>query len=419
MSNNGNNNNNNGARRQREQRARARPREPREPGGLQISRLPGPPSNLVKTSVPVHDAVENWSDLLFDPFSARAEGVYTPLSTTLVPCPSSKVRNYGTTGFTMPAGHVVATMYFYPSGSLTVDGLQGFGTNALVTPPTVQQFGPMLDGTNQLTQLAAAGMLTTDIGTPIQKTTPPVGVTMTAMPWDTLKNPFTIPTLTSDVKFKLTAFGVRISFVGKLTDTEGFVDFYNPYHWTGTPDDPKDLSSLRRDPSHRREYFSNKRTHTFVWHPNCESASYASQDRVTLFNPADKVSRFMLQVSGVEAGDKFEVEYIGFQEFTGHPAISTNTPSPITPDLVHVANAIPEMKGKMNRGASNGRRTNLAQHVAAQKVMASKALTVALPSNVRSAPTADRPSKVLQHITQGAGTAMKVASTLLPLLALL
>jgi hypothetical protein len=37
--------------------------------------------------------------------------------------------------------------------------------------------------------------------------------------------------------------------------------------------------------------------------------------------------------------------------------------------VVHVANAIPDLRGKMNKGATNGPTSTLAQHVAASKAM--------------------------------------------------
>jgi hypothetical protein len=376
--------------------------------GLNVTRIPKAP-NLKKAVVPVHDSVTNWSDLLADPFSAPSEGVYPPISNDMVPCPSTKVRNYGTTSLNLAGSDTQVAMWFYPTGSITIDGLQGFSLNN--TNPTQNNcFGPILDA--GLTQdFASAGVyVAAPIGVAFQ-TAPPIATTVTPMPWDSLSNPFLIPDKPSDVKFKCTAFAVRVTYDGKLSDTEGYVDYYNPYAWTGTVGVVRSMESLRRDPSHRRAYFANKRTHTFVWHPNCESSTYSTIDKVAPFASNDKVSRFMLRIGGVAAGDKIEVEYIGFQEFTGHPAVATNTPSPITKDLVHVANAIPELKGQMNSGASGGKKTTLAQHVAAQKVISHPEV---FPQHKNQ-----NHGSVLSQIAKGASTAASIAEDVLPLLSLL
>jgi hypothetical protein len=349
----------------------------RQLNGLNVSRIKSQP-NITKATIPVAGTVMAWSDLLRDPFGAASEGVYPPITNDVVPCPSTKVRNYGTTSITVQSLTVGTipqgiAFWFYPGGRNNNGRLTGFQCQPSNTStPQNSQFGPILDGEDDATSRATAGVYTVILNTSPVITTMPLDQSATqqivGMPWDELENPFSIPSTNSDVQFKITALGVRITYVGKLADTEGFVDFYNPYDWSGTPGDPREMNSLRRDPSHRRGYFSNQRTHTFVWHPNCESSTYGLID-VNPITLGSVPSRFMMQVGGVEKGDKFEVEYIGFQEFKGPRAVATNTPSPVADDMLHVANAIPALKGKMNKGASNGPTSTLEQHVQASKML--------------------------------------------------
>lgn len=358
------------------------------PRGLNVTKMPQKPQ-IRKAKVPVSDKVKAWSDLLANPFTAPSAGVYPPISNDVVPCPSTKVRNYGTETIVVQDYTAGGTtegfgMWFWPEGRIGGDGdnsiLNGFTVAAAqidASSATYRQFGPTLSGENpgSINGLGAAAGVWTPINAsnPLLYTTP--SATQAAAPtksfiWDDLINPFAIPAAESDVKFRNTAFAVRISYSGKLMDTEGYVDFFNPYAWTGTAALSRTLASLRRDPSHRRFYFSNQRTHTFVWHPNCESSTYAGIYRTADADLSRTPARFAMQVGGVIATDVFEIEYICFQEFTGHPAVPTNTPSPIAHDITHVANAIPELRGKMNKGASNGPTSTLAQHVAVSKLHA-------------------------------------------------
>jgi hypothetical protein len=356
-----------------------------------------------------------------DPFNAPSEGVYPPITNEVVPCPSTKVRNFGTQTYEVAAGETQAVFWCYPSGTLTEFGLEGGGIQIAQAVNTDSvQFGPVLtpDGTGSV--LSQRGVFSFFAAGPSTwvPTTAPLGGTGVGAPsqvrsavWDQLINPFAIPGSTSDVKFRCTAFAIRISYTGKLTDTEGFVDFYNPYAWTGTAQTQRDLSSLRRDPSHRRYYFGNQRTHEYVWHPNCESCSPVSINASNPFDCRQLISRFMFSIGGIAAGDIFEIEAIGFQEYTGHPAVPTNTPSPVATDVVHVANAIPQLQGTMNKGATGGKTHTLEQHVAAQKV-------ITADPKVTPHSGEDHESTV-SKISKGVSTAASFASDVLPLLSML
>lgn len=363
-------------------------RNPNNLRGLNVTAQPRKPA-IRKAKIPVSDSVDAWSDLLAHPFTAPSAGVYAPISGDVVPCPSTKVRNYGTQTVTcIDSGQNVGMTgfcaWFWPAGRLGATAGEGTPLNGFTcsvneleaSASTYGTFGPMLNGpaptlANRLG--AAAGVwtptnnvlqthFTVPTNTSAQNPTIPFA-------WDDLINPFSVPEKPSDVQFKCTAFAVRVTFDGPLQNTEGWVDFYNPYAWTGNPGGiSQSLASLRRDPSHRRCYFSNKRSFTFVWHPNCESSSYAQVYRTANAALGQTPARFIIEVGGLGQGDTIEVEYIGFQEFKGHPAVATNTPSPIAHDVVHVANAIPELRGKMNPGASEGPTSTLSQHVAASKL---------------------------------------------------
>lgn len=368
-----------------ERKPKKRDNNPAHLRGLNVSPMPRSPA-IRKAKIPVSDSVDAWSELLAQPFTAPSAGVYAPISNDVVPCPSTKVRNYGTKNvlvqnYTNGNATEGFAMHFFPSGSNAAGGetpLAAFTMAQSDIDPSAQKwrtFGPILEGIDPDIDNglgAAVGTIQPVNGTNSIVYTAPgatsAAAPLTTLPWDSLSNPFNIPTKTSDVQFKLTAFAIRISYSGRLQDTEGYVDFYNPYAWTGTGSEPKEVSSLRRDPSHRRCYFSNKRTYTFVWHPNCESCTYAAINRSDLLRAPDVPARFIAVVGGVQEKDEFNVEYIAFQEYKGHPAVPTNTPSPVAHDVVHVANAIPELRGKMNAGATEGPTSTLSQHVAVSKM---------------------------------------------------
>lgn len=389
--------------------------------GLNVTALPKTPTNYKSHQIPVHDTVQAWSDLMMNPFTADAEGVYSPISSKLIPDPSTKVRNYGTTSIPVATGADQVIMWFYPEGSIqpgsggAQEVLQGFAITGM--PTNITQMGPILSNLD-VSFSAGSGIIQqiSTAGAAIPKTQPYalgaaglIAGTTFGLPWDALTNPFAIPKDQSDTKFRCTAFGIRISYTGKLSDTEGYVDYYNPYKWSGVAGETVDMDSLRRDPSHRRKYFSNKRTHTFVWHPNQLAESYA--DIALNGDPIENcTSRTMLRIGGVTFGDKFELEYIGFQEFIGFMAVSTNSPAPVTKDTVHVANAIPEMHGRMNGGAGAAP-ISLAQHVAVQKA-------ITAPPQI-SPVSGESHEGALSKVVKGVSTGLKVAESVAPLLALL
>jgi hypothetical protein len=314
--------------------------------------MPKVPS-LRKPRVPVCSKVKKWSDLLKDPFAAPSGDVYCPITSNLIACPSTKVRNYGTANLD---GAEEMVGWLYPQGRASSVG--PFLSNAIVAGGLISsnqdsQVGPILK--NEAAPIALCGFVsrrTSALTVPF--TTSPAVQTgspkLDGLAWDALENPFEVPKAGGDMKFRNTAFAIRISYVGKLVDTEGFVEFFNPYHW---PQESADgyavqLDTLRRDPSYKRFYFSANRTVTFVWSPNCESVDFASIVDADYSLPKDLFSRMMFRIKGIQPTDIIEFEYIGFQEFTGHTTISSQTPSENTVDSVHLGNAISKLRGRMN-----------------------------------------------------------------------
>lgn len=344
----------------------------RSPNTLARNPMPRVPK-IQKAKVPLCSKVKKWSDLLKDPFNAPSGDVYCPITSNLIACPSTKVRNYGSSTL-QGANNMIG--WLYPTGRPSSVG--PFLSNAIISSSDLDtsypvQIGPML--ANEAAPAAAAGFVARVEGpllTPFT-TSPSVysgGYALNPLLWDGLDNPFTIPKSDGQMKFRNTAFGIRISFIGKLVDTEGYVEFFNPYHWSqiAANGEPVQIDSLRRDESYRRFYFSSNRTVTFVWSPNCESVQFASVVQADEISAKEVFSRMMFRIRGLNVEDIIEFEYIGFQEFTGFTTVATQTPSQNTVDSVHLGNAIPKLRGRMN--TKGPEKTDIEKLVIKQKLKA-------------------------------------------------
>jgi hypothetical protein len=179
-----------------------------------------------------------------------------------------------------------------------------------------------------------------------EQTTAPTLNLVTALPYDSLSNPFFSgrPGVVeaTGLNMRTAAYGVRVSFMGRLSDTEGSVMYMAPWE---PQDDSTNFSALRRDVSFRRKYFSSNRTFTFFWQPTCDDVrftqDYGDAYAATTFGHG----RHFMSLSGLTAGDKLQFEIIHVQEFVGARAIPTNVPRILSPDATHVLNTLVHAHG--------------------------------------------------------------------------
>jgi hypothetical protein len=141
------------------------------------------------------------------------------------------------------------------------------------------------------------------------------------------------------------AFGIRVSFIGALADTEGFVEFVSPAEYLGVGPSST-LEASRGDPSFRRHFFGVDRTHTFYWTPNCDEVKYLSNFGNTKHVLVALNTRFLLRLGGLDTGDKILVEVAAIQGFTGNETSSIAIPRPVSVDSQHVINTLQIFRGQ-------------------------------------------------------------------------
>ena len=386
-----------------------------------------PISHLLKTEGVTSDCVKRWSDLVSDPFHADAEGVYMPLAEDSFPCPSIKYSNYGATEVSVGVGMCCVKAWFYPEGWLSL---------------TEQPQFPKITANGQVGILGCA--LAPVVGASfagvwsesatVDGDTAPNFASCSGLAYDALTSPTQClnhagTSQSSPLQVRTSAFGIRISFIGKLTDTEGYIEFFNPFEnfnvATGTT---QDLTALRRDPSYRRDFFSAKRTYTYVNHPNCNSVKYCHTPEASAGDASSAFSRMMVRIGGLVAGDKILIEYMVHQECTINTLAALNTPVTVAPDAIHLANALAGVHGHLN--PKDGKKPPQIVHaIAASKVQhhpwlhaASRGVTsaasllggLAMPAAVKKIAAA---VKQLGDFTLNQGGRLATAAVIGPLLA--
>jgi hypothetical protein len=141
------------------------------------------------------------------------------------------------------------------------------------------------------------------------------------------------------------AFGIRVSFIGPLNDTEGFVEFVSPAEYLGQGLGST-LEANRADASYRRHFFGVDRTHTFYWTPNCDEVKYLSNWGNSKHGSVAANSRFLLRLDGLDTGDKILVEVAAIQGFTGNETAPLAIPRPVSVDSQHIINTLQVFRGQ-------------------------------------------------------------------------
>lgn len=355
-------------------------------------------------------AVKAWSDLVSDPFEAEFAGVIMPLAEDNIPCKIFPFRSYGSREVTILTGDTscliaCATNPRYvqtPTDSgktwrrmkfaLGIDGF--FGPALTPSDPTIASIG------------AAYQMSPTILGDLAVKSS-----LLTPVPFDPSAGQVLRMINNNDPStgydMRQSYYGIRVTFIGKLQDTEGFVEYINPYE-PATEDEGASqnrFEAQRRDKSYRRRFFSSHRTHTFAFHPNCDSPKLAP---VSGAGPIDAptCSRQWVRVSGLREGDKILIEVVSGQEYVARPLVGVSQNFKVTPDAIAVGNAILSHHGDANENleAKGGRKLpSLASHVVTHKIL--------------SHPFASRIAKTIANVTEGglaANTVRQIAQNFIP-----
>lgn len=341
----------------------------RRGNATQARRLPKANIGKLKDEHIIDEAVVRWSKLVSDPFNANPRGVYMPLAEDMFPCDATSMENYSTFTLEVGAGRELQ-IYPFPDPPRTngedsqhyrlasplsgADSIPGIPLDTIVA-------GQQVPGWAFGYRIVSAGA------------SMPLFVnsqSLNAVPYDKLSIPTVISDTTSSAAletFRTMAYGVRVTFISKLMDTEGWVEAATPYEYPGTPNGGGGtLGQLRKDPSWRRHFFGDKREFTFTWHPNCDSVKYSS---ITAGTPGVEglITRLPVRVGGLGDGDQVMIEIVHHMQLTSPTFGFINIPNPVTPDFVHVQNAIADNHGAQNRDSA-GRKRDLHQAAMVQKI---------------------------------------------------
>jgi hypothetical protein len=163
--------------------------------------------------------------------------------------------------------------------------------------------------------------------------------------------PLTTPVAVGDnttaftgVQQRTVAFGIRVSYIGRLADTEGYIEFVMPaeymgYYSTATIDE------MRVDATYRRHFYGTERTHTFYWTPNCDDVKYMENQGDNKHASVNLDSRFMLRLGGMQSGDKYLVEVAAIQGFAGKKVQALQIPRPVSTDAQYIINTLQTHRG--------------------------------------------------------------------------
>jgi len=302
-----------------------------------------------KSAAKTHADVKAWLKQLSSMFDRSMRPVSMPLFKDLYPCPTTIVGNVGSANILMAASNTNVVFQFWPNGvTLPGNSAQQIGANGIFSGAVNGRLGPNLDSvTNRST---AGGFFQTTAVLAENASVSSVLTALTPLLYDPLVNPFPSGQAASSaptgMQFRTAGFGVRFSFVGKLTDTEGYVEWYAPYELPNAA--PVTLiRGLRKDPTYRRAYFSDHRTFDFFWEPTCDDIEF-SQDNGDLATVTSAISRHFAIIGGLAPGDKIEVEYVHFQDWTGHRGLATAVPVYVAQNPAALTNTILATHGSVN-----------------------------------------------------------------------
>lgn len=307
------------------------------------------------------DAAEEWLDQLTSVFERKSALAHMPLYEDQYPCPSVLVVNYGKVDHSASEPTQV-NHWFYPCGAgmNPMTGAQNSKPLQAITQRVLggglAKFGAVLRPENVATIPACGlyGYITPGGSGPVDKpitAVPPNPSTLSPLSYELLDTPFLsggngLPGRDGNgLEFRTAAFGVRVTYISRLMDTEGFVEHYAPAEY------PEEVNSnlSARDTAWRINYFGAKRSYCFYWTPNCDEIVYSQDNHDNLIAPDIGAStRFAIKLGGLNAGDVVRVEWMCIQEWTGHKAIPVQIPRTLTADVTHIVNALTLHRGSQH-----------------------------------------------------------------------
>lgn len=334
-----------------------------------------------------------WLDQLTSVFDGHETGlVDMPLAEDNWGCPSTLAFGYTDTEL-VATGAGGFAIWGYPGGIRDVGGDLTLGEASVCTFSGASTYncGSIVSADPGTINGCMAGYLeggTTNLNVD--------STTVTAITFPNVTRPVILgksgaSTVLTGCQVRTVAYGIRVSYIGKLSDTEGFVDFVSPPEYTTFNVTGGTMTENRPDASFRRHFFGVERTHTFYWTPNCDEVKYMQNYGNTKHAGVTLNSRFMLRIDGVETGDKFLVEVAAIQGFTGNRTANVVIPRPVSVDSQHIINTL-----QVHRGAHHP-----TSDKADRKPRGARNLkAIAAGHKARSTPA-------LQYITQGANFVMK------------
>jgi hypothetical protein len=182
-----------------------------------------------------------------------------------------------------------------------------------------------------------------------------------------------VPERPIDFNNRTVKFTVEVSVISKVVNTEGGVRFVCPSYWPGSSvlgGSSRLMSQTRRDPTYVDYNFGTRRKVVFTYVPDAKSLRFGDMStgggiqNLSLFD-----SRCMMHIYGMDADTKLLVRYVWSQEYRGTTVNALATHSRMTPDVVHLSNALQHMSNY----PVDGKPVSLSEHVAAQKVFAQPA----------------------------------------------
>jgi len=322
--------------------------------------------NNVRSGDLVDPELQAWAKQLTHLFDREStDPVHMPMYENNFPCPSTISVNYAVENVTMTGSNSTLCCWFYPDGTtaetLGVDTEHKLkATNFTSATAAACCIGPNV-GTSRLMcagfyqqGIATAGWITGGVGT-----------ASTQIPYQARSNP--LEPAAGD-EFRTAAFGIRVTFMGKLSDTEGSIMFFAPAEY---PEGGESWYSYLSDSSTRRRFFGDGRSQEYYWHPTCDEIPFAGF--TTGVTTGGYPSRLALVCDNLAPGDKVMIEVISIQEWTGLGAIPSQVPRTQSPDSTHAVNALVSGRGIIN-GEKRANKAALVKRVAAHKVVATPLL---------------------------------------------
>jgi hypothetical protein len=302
---------------------------------------------------------EAWLEQLTTVFERKGQLQPMPLFEDQFPCPTTMAVNYATTNFTITAGNQMIDSWHYPCG-VPIGGAAGDDANKPLTGSAVTSAAASVGKLGPILQTATVN------GWPALWQYQPEATAMNdyALPsaclptvYEALSSPFYSGATgaagqATGEEFRTAAYGVRITYMSKLADTEGYVEHYAPAEY------PSNLSAVsaysRRDQAYRINYFGVKKSFCYFWTPNCDEIPFSLDVCDSALSNQRIPSRFAIRVGGLTEGEKIRMEIICVQEWTGAKAVATQIPRTLTPDSTHVTNALTVHRGAQHDQEEGG-----------------------------------------------------------------